>query len=72
MANKILSPKTAKWVAGLSAILVGAAQITTPVDLKGMIPAIVNQPLVGGFSIMGIAAYGAVIGGIMVLMKRTE
>lgn len=69
---RIFTPKNNKWIAGISAILVGAASITTPVNLQAMIPEFMKTPLLGGISIMGIAAYGAVIGGALVLMRRTE
>lgn len=65
--GKILTPKNNKWIAGISAILLGASQISTPIDLKSMIPAFLNTPIV-----MSIIAFGAVIGGALVLMSRTE
>lgn len=64
---KIFTPKNNKWIAGISSILLGASQISTPIDLKGMIPEFLMSPF-----IMSIIAFGAVIGGVLVLMSRTE
>jgi len=69
---KLMNPKTFKWMAGISSIILGASQITTPINLKEMLPEFVTNPLIGNLSPLGIAAYGAFIGGFLVLAKLTE
>jgi hypothetical protein len=72
MANKLFTPKTNKWIAGISSIVLGASQITAPIDLKSYIPEFFTTPFIGNVSFLTVSAYGAFIGGIMVLMKITE
>lgn len=69
---KLLTPRRGRYIAGISAILLGAANITSPVNLKDMLPDFFSNPLLGNISIIGIAAYGALLGGVLVLLKRTE
>lgn len=69
---KLFKPRFNKWLAGLSAIILGAANITAPINLHDMLPEFIRNPILGNFSIIQVAAYGAVIGGYFVLTKNTE
>lgn len=66
------TPRVNRFIAGGSAIIIGAANITAPINLRDMIPDFITNPIIGGLSILGLAAYGALVGGVLVLMKRTE
>jgi hypothetical protein len=67
-----ITPRVKKWFAAVSMILLGASQITAPVNLKEMIPEIFTRNLVGQFSLINLAAYGVLIGAYWVFTSQTE
>jgi len=67
-----ISAKQKKWITVLAMVLLAAYSITSPIDLKGMLPAWVSSPTIGSFSLINIAAYLVVVGAYWVFKKKTE
>lgn len=68
---KGISAENKKWVAIISMVLLAAYSITSPIDLKGMLPAWVSSPTIGNFSLVNIAAYAVLLAAYWIGTKQT-
>ena len=71
MAFKLNSPTTKRNIIVIAMAILAAYNITSPIDLKGYLPAWISSPTVGGFSLINIAAYVVLIGAWLVWDKQT-
>lgn len=67
-----LNAKVKKWISVVSMVIVGASQITAPIDLKGMLPEFLTNNMFGNLSIIGVAAYTLLVGAFWVATKATD
>lgn len=67
-----ISPTLKKWLTVASVAIVAASNITSPIDLKSMIPAQLTTPILGSLTVVGISAFAAIIGAIWVALSETK
>lgn len=67
-----ISAKSKRYITVIAMVLLAAYSITSPIDLKGMLPAWISSPTIGSFSLINIAAYAVLIGAYWVWDKQTE
>ena len=58
-----------KWITITAMVLLAAYSITSPIDLKSMLPAWIAQPTIGQFSLVNIAAYLVLVGVFFIANK---
>ena len=67
-----LSAKNKKWITVSAMGIMAAANITSPIDLKGMLPEFLTKPVIGNMNIVSAAAYVLLLGAYWVATKQTE
>ena len=66
-----ISANNKRIITAISMVLLSAYSITSPIDLKGMLPEWISTPKVGTFSLINIASYLVLLGAIWVFNKET-
>lgn len=61
-----------KWIAVLSMVLVGAANITSPINLASYLPEQLTSPIVSNISIVGLASFLLLISAWWVFNRETD
>lgn len=64
-----ITPANKKWITLVAMILLAAYSITSPIDLKSMLPAWISSPTIGTFSLINIAAYAVLLGAFWIIRK---
>jgi Ni,Fe-hydrogenase I cytochrome b subunit len=65
-----IPPTIWKWVIVASMVILSASVITTPLDLKSMLPEWATKILIGNFSLVSISAYLVLIGAFIVANNK--
>jgi hypothetical protein len=64
------SAENKKWITVVAMVILAAYSITSPIDLKGMLPAWVSSPTIGSFSLVNIASYLVLVGAYWIFQKE--
>jgi len=67
-----ISAKNKKNITVVAMVLLAVYSITSPIDLKGMLPSWVGSPTMGTFSLINIAAYLVLLGAFWVITKQID
>ena len=67
-----ITPKQKKWIVVFSLTLLSAINITTPINLREMVPTFFTNPLLGSFSIVDVTAYLGILCAFWLVNKQTD
>ena len=65
-----IPPTVWKWLIVASMVILAMSVITTPIDLKSMLPEWATKILFGSFSLVSISAYLVLIGAFLVANNK--
>ena len=67
-----ISANTKKWITIISMVTLAASQITSPINVKEMLPAQLTNPLIAGLSVVAISAYVILLCAYWVATKQID
>ena len=67
-----LTPKLKKWISVVAMVILAASTITSPINLKEMLPSWLCNPIFGNIGLVNIAAYVVLIASYWVASLQTE